>query len=96
MALSTELFEGGGPMILEEPLLDNDMGDPGTPPEPSPAVQRTEFIVAERSVAVNELAAFYDFGENITYYRFGHISEWPLALSPKYDRDAGMAPPTRQ
>jgi hypothetical protein len=74
MALPTELFEGGGPMILEEPLLDNDMGDSGAPPKP-PTVQLTEFIVAERSATVNELAVFYDFGENITRYRPGHICE---------------------
>jgi len=93
MALPTELFEGGGPMILEEPLLDSNMGDSETPPKPS-AAQRTEFIVAECSAVVNELAVFYDFGENTTCYRLGHISEWSLTLSPKYDRDAGMASPT--
>lgn len=64
MALPTELFEGGGPMILEEPLLDNDMCGSGMPPKPF-AVQRTEFIIAERSAAVDELATFNDFGENI-------------------------------
>ncbi len=95
MALSTELFEGGGPMILEEPLLDISIDDSATPPKLS-AVQRTELIVAEHSAAVNELAVFYDFCENITCYRLGHISEWSLVLSPKYDRDAGMALPTRR
>ena len=79
MALSTELFEGGGPMILAETLLDKNMGDSEVHPKPS-AIQRPEFIAAKCSTAVNELAVFYDFGENITCYRLGHISEWLLTL----------------
>jgi len=58
-------------------------------------MQRSEFIVVECSTAVNELAVFYDFGENTTCYRLGHMSEWSLALSSKYDRGAGMVSPKR-
>ena len=92
MALSTELFEGGGPMILEEPLLENNIGDSAVFPK-LPAIHRAESIAIKCRAAVYELAVFYDFGGNITCYRLGRIPEWSLALSPKYDSDAGMASP---
>jgi len=93
MALSTKLFEVGGPMILDEESLSGKETENSEDTIELVATQHSEITAVKIpgcDTVVGKLAMFHDYGENTTCCYLAHLPKWSLVLSSKDDRDAGM------